>query len=299
MKKLLLIIILIAAIGAGIYRFFPKGNFSIIPEQKNLTETLTFGNFLTSNYSFSSDADFDGLSDAKEIIYGSDPLRADTDGDGFLDGKEVAQGFDPLVAGKGTGRLSDRKNPSLTVQYFSWLSEKTGNPDPQLKESDIEEFLTQRGLLSFSLPVILDSDVTFTNNDPQKIADYIKVTTGPSLSQEGSPYLALAGQLVKNKSFDALEKVVKNVQSGLTSLQKLPVPSLARELHQHYFGIWQELDAIFEELRNAQKDPVVVFLNQKRGEWLADKVAEGERLRADLIAKVKLLPFNSQVEEKP
>lgn len=294
MKKILFIIILAIALGGAIYQFFPRGNFSVIPEQQNLVEVLTFGNFLKANYSFSSDADFDGLSDAKEIIYGSDPLNADTDGDGFLDGKEVTEGFDPLVAGEGTGRLSERKNPSLTIQYFSWLQQKTGNPDPQLKEADIEAFLQERGLLSFSLPVVLDGDISFTNNDPQKIADYIETITRLSLPQEGSPYLALAGELVKNRSFDILDKVLKNVQSGLASLEDTAVPALARELHQNYLGVWQELGKVFEGLRNAQKDPVLVFLNQKKGEWLAEKISDAERLRVDLISKVKLLPFNPQ-----
>ncbi len=43
------------------------------------------------------DTDGDGLSDADEAIYGSDPLNRDYDGDGLLDGAEVNQyGTDPL-----------------------------------------------------------------------------------------------------------------------------------------------------------------------------------------------------------
>lgn len=43
------------------------------------------------------DTDGDGLSDADEAIYGSDPLNADYDADGLADGLEVAQyGSDPV-----------------------------------------------------------------------------------------------------------------------------------------------------------------------------------------------------------
>lgn len=42
------------------------------------------------------DSDGDGLSDAQEIIIGTDPFNPDTDGDGFSDGVEVASGSDPL-----------------------------------------------------------------------------------------------------------------------------------------------------------------------------------------------------------
>ncbi|MFA6428139.1 MAG: hypothetical protein WCW02_01155 [Candidatus Buchananbacteria bacterium] len=46
-----------------------------------------------------SDADGDGLSDADEIKYQTDPKKTDTDGDGFSDFTEVLWGFDPTKAG--------------------------------------------------------------------------------------------------------------------------------------------------------------------------------------------------------
>jgi hypothetical protein len=42
------------------------------------------------------DTDGDGLTDAEELLYGTDPNNPDTDGDGFTDGEEVAAGTDPL-----------------------------------------------------------------------------------------------------------------------------------------------------------------------------------------------------------
>ncbi len=50
-----------------------------------------------------SDTDQDGLSDAEESAYGTDPERPDSDGDGHRDGDEVDKGYDPL----GPGRLND------------------------------------------------------------------------------------------------------------------------------------------------------------------------------------------------
>lgn len=41
------------------------------------------------------DFDLDGLSNAKEIELGTDPLKADTDNDGFIDGVEVELEYDP------------------------------------------------------------------------------------------------------------------------------------------------------------------------------------------------------------
>jgi len=47
------------------------------------------------------DSDNDGLTDAQEKIYGTDPHNPDTDGDGYLDGAEVKAGYNP----KGPGKL--------------------------------------------------------------------------------------------------------------------------------------------------------------------------------------------------
>lgn len=45
------------------------------------------------------DPDHDGLTNAEEARWGTDPLNPDTDGDGFKDGEEVASGHDPLIPG--------------------------------------------------------------------------------------------------------------------------------------------------------------------------------------------------------
>lgn len=42
------------------------------------------------------DTDGDGLSNAEEKLYGTDPYNPDTDGDGYSDGVEVHSGYDPL-----------------------------------------------------------------------------------------------------------------------------------------------------------------------------------------------------------
>ena len=49
----------------------------------------------------SADSDNDGLTNADEKKYGTDPLNPDTDGDGYKDGDEVKAGYNP----KGPGKL--------------------------------------------------------------------------------------------------------------------------------------------------------------------------------------------------
>lgn len=59
------------------------------------------------------DTDGDGLSDGDEVrIWGTDPLKADTDGDGYNDAVEIMNGFNP----KGAGRFTP---PYQVVQFVS------------------------------------------------------------------------------------------------------------------------------------------------------------------------------------
>lgn len=51
------------------------------------------------DYQNSNDYDNDGLSNADEAYWNTDPYKADSDGDGYLDGEEVASGHDPSIAG--------------------------------------------------------------------------------------------------------------------------------------------------------------------------------------------------------
>lgn len=291
MRKILFIffILLIALFAAW---FYAEKNKTDTGQKRGVVAMpSSFGNFLKANYSFSTDTDLDGMSDAKEIIYGSDPLKLDTDGDGFSDGEEVKAGFDPLVSGKNKGRLSERKNPNISVQYFTWLQKKIHTIDPQIEETEVKRFLEEKGLLRFSLPPVLENDTKFTNEDAQKIADYLKLTASLALPEEGSPYLALAGDLIKNKSINALYDLLKTVGDELDRVSSAQVPPSLLELHQHYLGVWKELKTVFESLKNAQTDPVAVYISQKKGEWLTQEIEKTEELRRDYIAKIKLKPF--------
>lgn len=49
-----------------------------------------------TNTNTSVDTDHDGLTDAQERVYGTDPHNPDTDGDGYKDGEEVKNGYSPL-----------------------------------------------------------------------------------------------------------------------------------------------------------------------------------------------------------
>lgn len=55
----------------------------------------------------STDTDGDALTDAEEVVFGTDPADPDTDGDGLGDGSEVDLGTDPLDTDSDDGGVSD------------------------------------------------------------------------------------------------------------------------------------------------------------------------------------------------
>lgn len=78
----------------------PAGAANVDTDGDGLTdaEERTYGTDPTK-----IDTDGDGLTDREEImIYKTDPLKADTDGDGYSDGAEVKGGYNPLGPGKMT-----------------------------------------------------------------------------------------------------------------------------------------------------------------------------------------------------
>src|SRR3989344_9416266 len=70
------------------------------------------------------DADHDGLLNAEEQLYGTDPANPDTDGDGYNDGEEVKNGYNPL----GEGTL-DSDNDGLADPTERKMGTDPFNPD--------------------------------------------------------------------------------------------------------------------------------------------------------------------------
>jgi hypothetical protein len=93
------------------------------------------------------DSDNDGLTDADEAKYGTDPNNSDTDDDKYFDGAEVVGGYNPLGAGKMTAaQLSIRQqintqligSKKIIIYYTSLQCPDCKEVENFLKDNKIE-----------------------------------------------------------------------------------------------------------------------------------------------------------------
>lgn len=143
--------------------------------------TLSFAFFVTAqkksntNNNVFLDSDQDGLTDAEEKLYGTNPHNPDTDGDGYSDGAEIKSGYNPLkpapndkltsplnksLDSQASSVAPDQKNLTQKVaQKISQLSDQT-NPsnDNQVSLKQIKDLVSQS--LTDNTSVSLPTDIT-------------------------------------------------------------------------------------------------------------------------------------------
>lgn len=93
MKKLIVGIVIVLLLGGLVLVFYQWMRQTAVNKQKNTPlqaeETKDKAFSAAIQKVSATDQDLDGLTDAQEKQYGTDPTKADTDGDGILDKDEI------------------------------------------------------------------------------------------------------------------------------------------------------------------------------------------------------------------
>jgi hypothetical protein len=199
-----------------------QNKFFNLNKNKNLLFfglVLVFWWVFLSKTSFSEsniiqDRDQDGLTDAEEYLYGTDPDNPDTDGDGYSDGVEVEAGYDPLKPAPGDKivfesqienevQLKEEESPNLTEEFFENLTTEKdqeldilgdyyNNPDKyseqenlnnlsqvSLTSEDIQKFLEQT-----TEEIDLNQEMELISESELRILDEIKGDDEKSFQKE-------------------------------------------------------------------------------------------------------------------
>ncbi len=143
------------------------------------------------------DSDQDGLSDAEEKAYGTDPRAADTDGDSYSDGIEVKSGYDPLKPAPGDklvqeetatvsapaptvlGATTDEDNLTQKVsEKMTALIEEKQNAgtdpttEPAISVADVQDAINEvmdQNLKEITLPEVSIKDIKIKEQNYSKL----------------------------------------------------------------------------------------------------------------------------------
>ncbi len=259
-----------------------RQNFALQGEASLKSNLDSFTQNRQVPYSFYQDSDLDSLSNAKEKIYGTSPLNPDTDGDGYLDGDEVAHGYNPLVAGD--AKLVQRKNLSITIQYFLWARREKKLADPKLDQNLINDFFNARpGLTTISL--IKDNSIhIIADNSPAAIRGYLAGLNKISLPEGMVSYQKIARHY-SSKNINLLKDLLNKIELAEIDLKSLKTPPAAKEIQRRYLTIIKAFYNMFSDLQYYQKDPLKIELNVRKAQALIQLSQEAEALKLELIKK--------------
>ncbi|HWQ59901.1 MAG TPA: hypothetical protein VN420_02000 [Candidatus Fimivivens sp.] len=144
-----------------------------------------------SGYNLAEDADNDGLTNAEEKLYGTDPTNDDTDGDGYSDGIEVSSGFNPLKKAPGDKIVAVeasvvegsavKATNNMTQQVSEKIAEIVRNPE-QTSDGTSQISLDQLDAYAQQISGGTSAEITLPDVDVDSIK--IKDQSYPKLSKD-------------------------------------------------------------------------------------------------------------------
>lgn len=248
----------------------------------------------TTNFNIPSaeiDSDQDGLSDAIETLYKTDPNNPDSDGDGYKDGDEIANGYDPLLkspndkikrsgvnANTATSPLPSP--PTFTQQFINKTGITPTKENLLTNETQVNQFINEtnaRGVL----PIILDSDIKIINTSGKiaivKYLDTLSLVKNPKLKPITPEQITAAFKTLTEKSDPTqLNKIITDLENNATIFRAVEVPKEATELHKKYLSAVLALLDDTRMLKNYKADYVSALVAASRLEGLKPVFTEVE-----------------------
>ncbi len=225
-----------------------------------------------------ADTDNDGLINASEAVWGTDPNNPDTDGDGFADGEEVENNHNPTVAGpddvlpegfqpgrditplSGSGIAIDDLfaenldlsggNEHLTEKY------RAAYPEEQRTTETLGAFAQQQNIVT-KLPMVRDRGIVISDdNSPESISTYIREAGSLDIFANSLLYSEAVTELYTNNNPSTIRGMALVLRLHQDSLLDLSVPPAAVNYHKMRIGYAELLAATYEQMAMYANDPV-------------------------------------------
>ena len=252
------------------------------------------------------DDDADGLTNAQEALWGTDPNRADTDGDGFLDGEEVANNHNPTVAGPddelpagfrpGQNLRPLDSAPLAADEFFDDgvnLQGPPGNLTESYNQQVAAEQQTNETLLAYveQQPIITrlprvrqEAVVAIQDSSAVTLDAYLDVAEDFSSMTDVDRVRVALDAMLAHKNVDSVGGLAFLAQLYQDKLLRTPPPVAAEQLHRTLIGYSEVLIATYNLMLVYPDDPVKGLVGLRQLEVVSTQyapviAAEIERLR--------------------
>ena len=227
------------------------------------------------------DDDADGLSNAEEIVWGTNPTNPDTDGDSFKDGEEIAAGHNPtipapgdilpagFIPGQNVQPLTPAVNVPLAVdQFFSdqvdltlgdknYTQEYQGQYPEAARTPDTLDTYAKSQPLNVTLPAPASTLIkTQAADTPLVLSEYIDVAGDLSVFSNRTVLATAINDVYGKGNVGIMAGLADSVRGHQQRVAELLVPPTALSLQRLLLGYTELLAVTYEEITTYNEDPV-------------------------------------------
>ncbi len=277
----ILILLIVGIIGGTIALIFSRfrtvQDTAQTPQTSSLPQATTGGQQVLDP---TGDADNDGLNNADEAIWGTNPAHPDTDGDGFLDGEEVATSHNPTISSP-NDKLPAGFQPNQNINpltpaapattsfesYFSDSVDVTGGsknltqeygraiPDKEKSPVSLSTFISTQPIVT-TLPLLSDAAIKTQETSPANLAQYMRIAGNLEPISDRARLTIALNDFFESHDTYGFVTMTDSVASFQAVVKSIAVPTEAIQYHKILVGYTELLAGTLSQIARYDDDQV-------------------------------------------
>jgi len=225
------------------------------------------------------DPDSDGLTNAQEALWNTDPMNPDTDHDGYTDGEEVKAGHNPtipapndklppgFVPGQNLQPLTPAASQPVAVDQFfqnnldltlgtkNYTAEyKSQYPEEKRTPDTLKAYVSSQPIVT-QLPTPADKSIQALSEDsPLALKDYIDVAGNLSIFSKQSVLADAFQQVFSGQEPTLIKGLAASTRAYQQTIIQLKVPPAAINLQKLLLGYSQLVAATYDQIATYPSD---------------------------------------------